>query len=406
MQKFIHSADWQLGCPFRSFGAAAASLRAERIRTLRHVLELARAEKVDGFLIAGDLFEDNQVCQSLVMEVAALFSEFPDVPIFISPGNHDPVTGPGCIWMRPPFDQPPSHVKIFREPGFFPIGDGFLIGNPLRQKLSTQDPSARLGQIAGTLPDSAVKIGMTHGALAIPGKHQSSDHPIHLEAATSHGLAYLALGHWHSWQIEDAGRMLIPGTPEPDAFGHADGRFVALLEIASAGAAPFVRQIEVAGLVWREITLDFLHGPAGRRVVERSLAELEPAADRTVLRLTLTGATGRRSMQEALAWIEPRLKRFRAFELLDDSTLGLSAHDVSQLREHHPLLSQVLSDLSQIRGLATGRFELAPGVEMTLPAPELQGLLAEHEIELPLLDEQFFKTSADLLGQMLQEAGA
>src|SRR5207253_1450822 len=121
-------------------------------------------------------------------------------------------------------------------------------------------------------------------------------------------------------------------------------------------------------------------------------------------RLTLTGATDRRSLQEARAWIEPRLKSFRAFELVDNSTLGLSTGDVSQLREHHPLLSQVLSDLSQIRALATGRFQLAPGLEMTLPAPELQGLLAEHEIELPLLDEDFFKTAADLLGQTLQEA--
>ena len=198
--KILHSADWQLGCAFSGFGPRAPVLRAQRLATLRRALEAASREAVDAFLIAGDLFEDNQVAQSLLTETANLFASTPDLRIFILPGNHDPASGPGCIWSRAPFAAPPSNVTVILEPGVFPLGSGFLIGNPLKQKLSTQDPSVRLAEIAASLPADSIKVGITHGALAIEGKHQPNDHPIHLQAATRAGLDYLALGHWHQWQ--------------------------------------------------------------------------------------------------------------------------------------------------------------------------------------------------------------
>ena len=74
--KFLHTADWQLGCAFSRFGEKAARLREERVRTLRRTLELAQSERVDAFLVAGDLFEDNQVAPALLKEVFGLFAEF------------------------------------------------------------------------------------------------------------------------------------------------------------------------------------------------------------------------------------------------------------------------------------------------------------------------------------------
>jgi DNA repair exonuclease SbcCD nuclease subunit len=59
--RFIHSADWQLGARFCQFGPQAEALRQARLQTLATALQAASQRCVDAFLVAGDLFEDNQV---------------------------------------------------------------------------------------------------------------------------------------------------------------------------------------------------------------------------------------------------------------------------------------------------------------------------------------------------------
>jgi DNA repair exonuclease SbcCD nuclease subunit len=49
--KLIHSADWQLGASFTTFGEHAEKLRHARLATLRHALDIARERAVDAFLI-------------------------------------------------------------------------------------------------------------------------------------------------------------------------------------------------------------------------------------------------------------------------------------------------------------------------------------------------------------------
>ena len=64
--KVLHTADWQLGARFKQFGERAVELREARFTTLRRALEIARDRKVDAFVIAGDLFEDNEVDDAVV----------------------------------------------------------------------------------------------------------------------------------------------------------------------------------------------------------------------------------------------------------------------------------------------------------------------------------------------------
>src|SRR4051812_26552641 len=111
MFRFVHTADWQLGARFSQFGTRGPRLREARIATLRRALGLAREHAVDAFLIAGDLFEDNQVDDALVSTVLELFREHASVPTFILPGNHDPFTGPDSVWQRKGFLAAPSHVR-------------------------------------------------------------------------------------------------------------------------------------------------------------------------------------------------------------------------------------------------------------------------------------------------------
>lgn len=144
--KLLHSADWQLGCRFAQFGEKAQTLRDARLKTLRRTLELAKQRNVDAFIVAGDLFDDNQVDDAVVTAAMEVFASFPQVKIFILPGNHDPFIGPGSVWNRKSFLGAPSHVRVFQQTEAFELDGGFLLASPLQQKKSTLDPSLKLGR--------------------------------------------------------------------------------------------------------------------------------------------------------------------------------------------------------------------------------------------------------------------
>jgi DNA repair exonuclease SbcCD nuclease subunit len=257
--RFLHSADWQLGSRFAQFGDKGTFLREARVLTLQTALDAARSRRVEVFLIAGDLLEDNQVDDRLVTRVLNLFADYPSVRVFILPGNHDPITGPDAVSARAQFAKPPANVHVLTQPDVIDLDGVWLMASPLQQKMSTVDPSLKLLEMARALPRTVPKVGIAHGALAIPGRHQPGDFPIALNAASRAGLDYLAMGHWHNRLADtDGGRIVMPGTPEPDSFEHERCGYVALVEIAEAGAPPKVEPLRVAALTWRSLTLDLL----------------------------------------------------------------------------------------------------------------------------------------------------
>src|SRR5260221_9382979 len=302
--KFIHSADWQLGARFTQFGTKSEALRQARLNTLKTALKAARDRQVDAFIIAGDLFEDNQVDDSLVAAVLGLFKEFGSVPVFVLPGNHDPHTGPDSIWSRRLLSNLPPNVTLLLEAKAIPHVGGYLIASPLTRKVPTIDQSRRLADLARDLPADAIKVGVTHGALAIPGKHQPNDFPIDLKAASRAGLDYLAVGHWHNWQVYDGGRLVMPGTPEPDNFDQTDSGFVALVEIKSHGASSTVEKLPVATLQWSSVNFDFLDVENAKLKLQQIITPLRERANQVVFRVTLTGSASPTALESAKQWLD------------------------------------------------------------------------------------------------------
>jgi len=408
MYRFLHSADWQLGARFSQFGARGAKLRAARLTTLKKVLDLARTEAVDAFFVAGDLFEDNQVDDALVTTVVDLFSDYPTLPIFVLPGNHDPFTGPDSVWQRRTWLKVPSHVRVLTEPGVTPLApDVFLLASPLQQKLSTLDPSLKLVALASALPSTAIKIGLTHGALAIEGKHQPNDFPIALNAATRAGLDYLGLGHWHNWLSEtDGGRIVMPGTPEPDRFGNDRAGNVALVEIEAPGHLPRVRAIPVAYVEWHPLTFDFANAMASRSSLEQIFARLSPHPERTVVRVTMTGTVSPQPLTETNAWLDEKLAPFLVGQKQDRTALALTGAELDDLGRRHPLLTQILADVDRMELLATGQSSAAaaqPSSVSPLTLAEAQFVLAPSKIELSRLTVSDFAQLRQHLLRTLQE---
>lgn len=439
MFRFIHSADWQLGARFSQFGARGARLREARLTTLRRTLALARDRAVDAFIIAGDLFEDNQVDDALVSTVVEIFREHASVPIFILPGNHDAFTGPDSVWQRKPFLTPPANVHVFTAPGTIDLGGVTLLASPLQQKLSTVDPSLRFIALAAALPPDTIRIGITHGALAIEGKHQPNDFPIALNAASRAGLDYLAIGHWHNWLVDtDGGRIVMPGTPEPDQFSNDRSGHVAFVELTARGQPPRIEPLPVATLTWRSLAFDFLSPEASRASLDSALAELRPTAEHAVVRITFTGTTSPTLLAATRAWLEPALAPFLVGQIVDRTRIALSTAELADLKSRHPLLAQTLADIDRLESLATGAappsalpaaaaasefaassasaepatFSNTAASASTAPtAPaltlaEVQSLLAPSRIDLAQLTPEFFSQLRQMLLQTLQEVAS
>ncbi len=402
MFRFIHSADWQLGARFAQFGAEGELLRAQRLQTLRTALTHARDRAVDAFFVAGDLFEDNLVADALVDETLRVFSDFPEIPVFLLPGNHDPASGPGAVWSRRQFrlGALPPNVTLLLAPAALVLPGGHvLLASPLRQKMSTVDPSLCLRDLARAQPADRIKVGLTHGALAIPGKHQPHDFPIDPAAATRAGLDYLGVGHWHNWQLYDSDRLVMPGTPEPDAFDQPNAGFVAYVELDGPAAPPRVAKLPVGTLQWTSFEYEFGHFAAARPSLEHHVSTLGERLGSSVCRVRLTGPAAFGQSAQAHDWLRELFGPAFHCQLQDHTHPMLSPGEVAALENEHPILCQVLADLAQLEMLATGRLpdHLLSPVGMALNLAEAQALAADARLSLDTLGATDFLSARQLL---------
>ena len=244
--RFLHTADWQIGMKAGTPGGAGARVREERLAAGSRVAEAAKVHGVDFVLAAGDLFEDNAVDRVLVQKAADILNSFGG-PVFVIPGNHDPLA-PGSVWEHPAWKSA-ANVRVLTDEQPVEALGGVLFPCPLREKHSGRNPTAWIP------PErtGGVRIGLAHGT--VEGVQQGEpDYPIPRDAAQRAGLDYLALGHWHSYAAypgaDGATHMAYSGTHETTKFGERDSGSVLIVEIASPGAPPTITPVRTGGLDW------------------------------------------------------------------------------------------------------------------------------------------------------------
>jgi DNA repair exonuclease SbcCD nuclease subunit len=125
----------------------------------------------------------------------------------------------------------------------FPSLDTIVYGRVFDTKRSPRSPLAGLNVKADTR--ATWKIGMVHGALAIPGRTDADAVVFTEEEIAATGLDYLALGHWHSAVEGRAGSVsyAYSGAPEPVAVDQ-DGAGQVLLVTLDDRAGRHVVTIE------------------------------------------------------------------------------------------------------------------------------------------------------------------
>ncbi len=252
MVQFIQTSDWQIGMKGGGLGDAGPIVREIRIESIHNVLKSAQEQKVDFVLLCGDIFEHNMISQEDVKKVVTIFNQYPDIPIYLLPGNHD-MLGADCVYNRPIF-QRVNHLTILRTSDSVKVTDAILHPCPVLSKFTTQD-------LTGTIPVvrevDGIHIGVAHGSLV--GKSpvptwEDVDLPIDPAYIDRTGIDYLALGHWHSHRtFEDStgiARIAYSGTHEQTKYDEDNAGHCLLIQIDGKGDAPKIVPIKTGQLTW------------------------------------------------------------------------------------------------------------------------------------------------------------
>lgn len=225
MLRLLHTADVHLGARYADLGEAATAQRERQFAAFRASIDLAIAEKIDLFLVAGDLFDSNVQPRRSVDRVAAELKRLVGERIraVLIPGTHDVydrasiyrsydlpalagANGTDFVTLLTP-DQPSVRLETL---------DLTVHAHVFATKRAPRSPLAGL-DVSGD--PSTWQIGMVHGSIAIPKQTEHDEVVITTDEIAASKLDYLALGHWHSSSRGKAGSTVYAysGAPEPVA---------------------------------------------------------------------------------------------------------------------------------------------------------------------------------------------
>ena len=314
MVRFLHTADWQLGKQFENLGTPPdklAFLRQGRMDVVRRIGQLAIDRSVDAILVAGDVFERNEVGDQLIREALATMRQV-KIPWLLLPGNHDPA-GPASVWDRIERIGCPEHVHLLHstEPVLLADGGLAVLPAPLTRKHQFTDPTEGFGQQVTS--QAAVRVGLAHGSLRNRLAPAAEQHNMISDTRADEGhLDYLALGDWHSCK-EVAPRTWYAGTPEPDDFDQDSGA-VLIVELRGPGVAPTVERVQVGSYRWHNLRAQ-LQSPGAVEQLRACLASVTQPLASAVVHLEVRGAVSlseRAAIDEELANFEATVQVLRA----------------------------------------------------------------------------------------------
>ncbi len=321
--RFIHTADWQIGKPFRNFGEKDSVLRQARLAAIETIGRLAQEEDAPHVLIAGDLYDNEEPAQKTLQEPLERMRNFARISWHVISGNHDFHRANG-LWDRArSLGLPPNvHLHLSPEPAM--IGDAaVLLPAPLRRKSEASD----LTEWMDHAPSAAglIRLGLAHGSITGFDSSGDAKNTIAPDRARRAGLDYLALGDWHrTMQVGPA--TWYAGTPESDRFNSQEIGQVLLVDIAGPGAPAAVTPQRTGTYRWLAQS-DTLANADELDGLEARLRAL-PAPSSLLLRLTLEGtldltaradlARRMASLEAAMFWLETDLSALHVRPTLED----------------------------------------------------------------------------------------
>lgn len=227
MIKILHSADWHMDAPLRGFSPQQRqTLRQQMLRLPGMIADLCIREGCDLVLLAGDVFDGDYTREGYEAVYRALARM--GVPVFISPGNHDPYRE-NSPWVREPW---PENVRIFTKPELQSFRIPQLQCRVYGAAFTGMD-------CPGLLAGFQARCDEPHALLVVhgdPTAAASPYNPITPAQIRDAGVDYAALGHIHAGGQFAAGAAVCawPGCPMGHGFDETGPKGVLIAEISDA----------------------------------------------------------------------------------------------------------------------------------------------------------------------------
>ncbi|MBU0693153.1 MAG: DNA repair exonuclease [Candidatus Omnitrophica bacterium] len=292
MIRFLHTGDWQLGMTRHFFSEGVQERFSQsRFDAIRELGRIAKKEDCQFMVVCGDVFESNLVDRKTVSRALEALKEVP-VPVYLLPGNHDPLNAASVFCSTTFMDRKPAHVHVIEDTTPIRVVKGTeIVGIPWMSKRPLQDlvalTTGKLEPIGDTL-----RVCVAHGMMDNLSPNTDDPALISLQAAenalSQNKIHYLALGDRHSLtKVGDSGRIWYAGTPESTDYSEVRSGFALVSTINDEGVT--TKEVNVGRWKFIEREQVDLNTKEDIETLRKWLENLEDK-ERTVIKLRIVGA--------------------------------------------------------------------------------------------------------------------
>ena len=359
--RFVHTADWHLGKPFGRVDDVqkCSLLQQERIAVIRRIGEIARVQRAEFVLVAGDLFDSPNATKATVAAACAAIGSI-GVPVYAIPGNHDH-GGAGSLWGQDYFQRehaqlaPNFHILLKPEP--VELENAVLFPCPLLRQHETADPTAwlRSEQDLDARFGDKPRIVLAHGSVQNFGSsaddeesEEGAHNMIELPRLPERAFDYIALGDWHGTK-QVAPQAWYSGTPELDRFVRGADNNPGNILVVEAGRSepPQVQCVRSGAIGWHEIEFSFADDAGLVRFQELVAEKVGNRVNQDLIHLHLRGALGIEASAELERLIDAWNARLLRVKLDKQTVIAPSPAELDGLtrRANDPLVSRVAAKL-------------------------------------------------------------
>lgn len=330
MIKFLHFADVHLGRKFSALGEKGKEQRMVLRQTFSKAVNLALEKKINLVLIAGDLFDSNQVPQSGIDFAFENLKKLTDegIFVFLIGGTHDFLKQEGVlsqnVWQGQDkliiFDEKRSYREI-------PELDLTISGISNHSNKSTRSQLKNFKKETS----SRHQVLMIHGSYALPEKHAPDDFPFTLEEIEKSGVDYLALGHWHSFYEVKTKKVkaVYPGALEALDFDQKGAGNLVYGEINKSGVE--IEKIKIGKRSFKKLVFDLTAKERPRSFIEK---EISKAADPNLaLEIVLEGLLAPETVVSQNLLLRDYGANFYLLKILDKTKIALEKIDLDKFPE-------------------------------------------------------------------------
>ena len=215
--RILHTADLHLCSPLTAklTGEKIRERKGELFATFGRLADKAVELGASAIIMAGDLFDSEDVTLTDCERVLGIIERYPNITYFYACGNHEKRAFADRIREKP------KNLIIFGDEWEYYNVKGVRIIGRSRTAPGMFDTLACEGDMKN--------IVILHGE----PRDKSGYGEIGLKEAAEKGIDYLALGHYHTYQVFDLAqnkRAVYPGTPEGRGFDEVGEKGFVLID--------------------------------------------------------------------------------------------------------------------------------------------------------------------------------